>query len=126
MPRHAQPREVAEAKGLVKHNPQRYRNTPPKAAFALGNPPEHMLSEARAVWFELDTYAAAGVLTCADRLVLELASNMIAEYREHPAAYPATKIGQLVGLLGRLGMSPADRQRLSVPKAETTNPFEAF
>jgi hypothetical protein len=126
MPRHTQPREVAEAKGAVRHNPQRYRNTPPKAAFALGEPPAHMGDAAKAVWFELDTYAAKGVLTCADRLLLEVAANLIAEYRMSPRDFVTARVGQLISCLGRLGMTPADRQKLSVPDAEKTNPFDNF
>lgn len=126
MARHRQPLEVAEAKGLTRHDPQRYRNTPPKAAFALGQAPDSMSDEARAVWFELDSYAAAGVLTCADRLLLELCSNLVAEYRQCPADFPAAKIGHLIGCLARLGMTPADRQKLTTAKPETTNPFDGF
>lgn len=126
MTRHRQPLEVATAKGLVRHNPQRYRNTPPKAAYSLGTAPDHLGEEAKAVWFELDSYAAAGVLTCADRLLLELTCNLVADYRRDPDGFVTARIGQLISCLARLGMTPADRQKLSVAAPEKTNPFEDF
>jgi phage terminase small subunit len=126
MARHAQPREIAEIKGATKHNPQRYKGEVPKAAFALGEPPSDMAERASAVWFELATYAAAGVLTCADRLVLELTCNLIAEYRACPPDFPAAKIGHLIGCLARLGMTPADRQKLASVGPAAANPFDDF
>lgn len=126
MPRHTQPREVAEARGLIAHNPQRYRNTPPKAAYRLGEPPEHMREEAKRVWFELDTYAAAGVLTCAERPLLEVTANLFADFRDDPSTFPAAKVGTLISALGRLGMSPADRQKLNSAEQPKENPFADF
>ena len=75
MARHAQPRQVAELKGADKKNPQRYRLEPPKTALPLGTAPEHMTDAAKAVWFELETYAPNGVLAGADRLMLETADR---------------------------------------------------
>lgn len=126
MPRHTQPREVAEAKGATRHDPQRYRNKPPKAAFELGQAPPHLSDQAKAVWFEVAGYAAAGVLTCADRIAMELLCELLADFREAPREFPAARIGHLIGCLGRLGMTPADRQKLSAPEPEKVNAFDSF
>lgn len=126
MARHAQPREVAELKGATRKNPQRYRKTPPACEQPLGTAPDHMGEHAKACWFEIETYAPSGVLRGADRLLLEIASELLAEFRADPEAFPAARLGHLVGCLARLGMSPADRQKLGVEKAKEENPFAAF
>ena len=124
--KHAQPRELAELKGATKHDPQRYRKTPPKSEFAIGNPPAHLCSDAKAAWFELQNYAIPGVLTAAERPLLEIASNLVAEYRMDILSFPTNRLSALIGCLARLGMSPADRQRLGVEKPPEKNEFDEF
>lgn len=126
MARHAQPRELAELKGATAHDPQRYREEPPKSDIPLGNAPEHLNEAQKAVWFELATYALPGVMTGADRLVLETLTVLVTQFRSDPEGMPAPKMGHMIGCLARLGMTPADRQKLGVAKAPEENPFERF
>lgn len=126
MARIPQPREVAELKGADKRNPQRYRKEPAKSAYELGQPPDYMAADAKAVWFELETYTASGVLTGGDRLVLEVTATLVAEFRRDPTEFSAAKIGHLIGCLARLGLTPADRQRIGVEKPKDENPFNEF
>lgn len=126
MPRHKQPREVADLKGAARKHPERYRAEPPKVEAPIGNAPDWLTAEARLVWFELETYALPGVLTAADRLIMAALSELQAEFRANPREMPAARIGQMVGLMGRLGLSPADRQKLGTVKPQEGNPFEAF
>jgi hypothetical protein len=126
MTRHAQPREIAALKGSIAKNPQRYKRELPKVDYDLGMPPDHMPEDAKAVWHEIATYAPVEVLKGADRLMLEIVANSIAVYRRDPENYPAQRLGQLMGGLGRLGMSPADRQKLGVEKPKEADPFDGF
>ena len=126
MARHKQSREIAALNGALREHPGRYRNTSPKAAFPLGLPPEGMPEKAKAVWHELEAFALPGVLTCADRLVLELVANLIAQFRANPSGFQSARVGHLIGCLARLGMTPIDRQRLSVPAPEKENAFADF
>ena len=126
MARHAQPREVAAAKGATRKHPERYRKEPPAVKYGLGDAPEHMSDASRAVWFELQTYAPIGVLTGADRVMLEVAANLVAEYRENPREFPNPRIAQMVSCLARMGFSVADRQKLGTEKAKKGNEFDAF
>lgn len=126
MARHPQPREIAELKGATKHDPQRYRKEPPAVEYELGDAPEHLTLEARKCWVEISTYAPIGVLKGADRITLELASNLLAEYRNNPSEFAVGKYTHLIGLLARLGMTPADRQKLGTEKPPEGNPFEEF
>jgi hypothetical protein len=126
MARHAQAREVAELKGAHKVHPERYRKETPKHAQPLGAIPEHLTAEAKAVWFEVEEYVLPGVMTAADRLIMEVLCELLAEFRASPKEFPANKYGHMIGCLARFGMSPADRQKLGTEKPKESNPFEAF
>src|SRR5690606_19018264 len=116
MSRHAQPRELAELKGATRKHPERYRKEPPAVEQPLGTAPAHLTEAAKAVWFEIEAYAPKGVLKGADRATLEVPSNLLAEYRESPKEFAIGKYTHLIGCLARLGMSPADRQKLGAEK----------
>src|SRR5687767_10611729 len=126
MPRHKQPREVVELKGATRHDPQRYAKQVPKSETPLGEAPDWLTVEAKPVWFELKTYALPCVMTGDDRMAHATLSELVAEFRANPREMSAARIGQMVGLLGRLGMSPADRQKLGKTAAAEANPFDSF
>lgn len=127
MPRHTQPREIAELKGAVRHDPQRYARAEAKSDFPLGEMPSHLSPEAREVWFELETYAAKGVLTGGDRMIMATLCELFAEFKESPRDMAANRIGQMISCMGRLGLSPADRQKVGYQEpGKKTNPFEEF
>jgi hypothetical protein len=81
---------------------------------------------AKGVWFELETYALKGVLTGADRLIVETTSVLVAQFRGDPEGFPAAKLGHMIGCLARLGLTPADRQRLGSDRKPEGNPFDEF
>lgn len=126
MARHRQPRELAALKGADKRNPQRYKKQTPEAEFPLGDVPARLGAEEKAAWFELETFALKGVLTGADRLVLELTARLVAQMRSESREFPAAKMGHLIGCLARLGLTPADRQKLGTEKPSEGNPFNEF
>ena len=124
MARHAQPRELAELKGAVSKDPQRYRNSVPKSELPVGEPPEHMSDGAKECWFEISAKSIPGVLTYADTLLLEVVSNLLHEYRQDPVEFAVGKYTHLIGTLARFGMSPSDRTKLGVDKPTEYNPYE--
>jgi phage terminase small subunit len=126
MSRHAQPRELAELKGATRKHPERYRKQPPVVEQPIGTAPAHLTDEAKACWFELESLAPTGVLRGADRVALETLSNLLAEYRKNPPEFAVGKYTHLIGMLARLGMTPADRQKLGTEKPKEENPFNAF
>jgi phage terminase small subunit len=126
MARHPQPREVAELKGAVRHDPQRYRKELPEVVQPLGQAPEHLSEAAKAAWFEVESLAPVKVLKGADRIALELLANLIVEYRAAPSEFASRKYTVLISLLARLGMTPADRQKLGTEKPAEGNPFDEF
>jgi phage terminase small subunit len=116
---------LAELKGATRKHPERYRKELPEAG-PLGEMPGHLSKEAKAVWFELEAYALAGVLTGADRMLLETAAVLVAQFRKNPEEMPANKMGHMIGCLARLGMTPADRQKLGTEKLKEDDPFRNF
>ncbi|WP_019303621.1 hypothetical protein [Xanthomonas oryzae] len=126
MARHKQPDELARLKGADKQNPQRYKRQTPKSTVALGQPPNHLPEDVAAAWKEIETCALPGVLTCSDRFVMEIAASLLAEFRANRADFKAAKYSHLIGCLARLGLTPADRQKLGTEKQPEDNPFNEF
>jgi hypothetical protein len=86
-----------------------------------------LTDEAKVCWFELESLAPTGVLKGADRIALEALSNLLAEYRKNPPEFAVGKYTHLIGMLARLGMTPADRQKLGTEKAsDEGNEFDRF
>ncbi|WP_313248857.1 hypothetical protein [Stenotrophomonas acidaminiphila] len=117
---------MAELKGATKKDPQRYKKEPPKTGKPLGKPPGHLPDEVSEVWQELEKCALPGVLTSADRFIMEVASSLLAEFRASRGEFVAAKYSHLIGCLARLGLTPADRQKLGTEKPPEGNPFDEF
>ena len=126
MARHKQPEALAKLKGADKKDPQRYRKEVPKDSSPIGDAPEHMDAFAKEVWAELSSRALKGVLTGADRFIMEITTTLLAEYRIDPSEFAVGKYTHLIGCLARLGLTPSDRQKLGIDKQEEGNEFEDF
>lgn len=134
MARNKQPLELAKLKGAHKKDPQRYRKVVPKHDKDIGAPPAHMkkkgykFPEAIKIWQELVGQALPGVLTASDRVIMEMASNLLSEYRRDPSAFTSPRYQTLLSCLSRLGLTPSDRQRLGVnkPEGNEENEFKDF
>lgn len=129
MPRPRLTNEQAALRGADRKDPQRFRDRKacPKHEGPIGNPPEGMAEDAKRCWFEFVTYAIPGTMTAADRLTLEAASNLMAEYRRDTVEFTAAKLGALLKVLSLFGMSPVDRQKLGASNAEKqANPFASL
>lgn len=117
------PTNVLDARGSFKKHPERQREDA-EAAGALGEPPEYFSDEQLGTWSELIAAAPRDVITESDRFALELAAVMLAQFRNDPAEFPATKLVRLEALLGKFGMTPADRARIGGRKEKPKgNPF---
>ncbi|MBB4126230.1 hypothetical protein GGR77_001520 [Xanthomonas translucens] len=117
---------MAQLKGADKHNPQRYKRQAPKSKAALGRAPVYFPADVAEVWKELERCALPGVLTGSDRFVMEVAASLLAEFRANRAEFKAAKYAHLIGCLARLGLTPADRQKLGTEKPPEENPFNEF
>lgn len=121
------PTAVLDARGAFKKDPQRRRDGEPVVREPLGAMPDNFDEGQARAWTEITETAPLGVLTEADRLAVEFAATLLAEFRQDRYGFPATKHGTLLKLLGQFGMTPSERSRLSIPKAkERENPFAAL
>ena len=121
------PSKVLEMRGAFDKNPQRKRSDEPKPKAGLGNPPKQLAPGAKAVWKELAKHAPEGVFGDSDRIAVEIASVLLAEFREDPAEFSAARMARLDSLLGRFGMTPADRSKVVVDKGgEKEDPWDAL
>ena len=93
-------------------NPTRHRNRvgEPVGGEPIGDAPEHFKPLGKVLWHEVVNCVPAGVLTKADRLIVELLCRLLVEMRDKKLT-PALAT-QIRGCLGSLGMTPADRSRV--------------
>lgn len=113
MGRPRKPTAVLELTGAFRKNPQRKRTEPPTAG-PLGDPPEHFTAEQDAMWHELASICPPGVLMRSDRVVVEIAVVLMLQFRKQGAHMSRSDFKQLVSVLSRMGMSPADRLRVGI------------
>ena len=116
MARPSKPTAVLELTGAFKKNPQRKRTGEPTptggiGAYAKGS------TDREKIWDEIVGQCAPGVLTNADRLSLEIAVEYIRQFRTDPVKFSAARIHVLIAILGRFGMTPADRAKMHLPEA---------
>lgn len=109
------PTNVLDARGAFKKNPQRRRQDA-EAAGELSGAPAHLTGGALQAWEEITRSAPRDVLTESDRLALELAAQLLAQFRADPVEFPAAKLVRLEALLGKFGMTPADRAKVGGKK----------
>jgi hypothetical protein len=110
MPAPRKPSNVLELKGAFKKDPSRRRKTLKVPDGPFGDPPDGFDEHQRRAWAEFLEIAPPGVLKPSDRLALELAASLTAEFRQASYAFNAAKIGQLRALLASFGMTPASRE----------------
>ena len=118
MPRNQTPLAIAEATGALEHNRGRYeqRKNAPQPTGELGEPPNHFDDIDRDLWCEVAGMTAPGVLTSADRLIVEVTAMLLRKLR-YPdpdnGGIKPVEIGHLRACLGSMGLTPADRGRVT-------------
>ena len=126
MARPPKPTALKELNGSARHDPQRINRNEPKPARGIGPANSSLNEQQQAIWDEVVGISYAGVLGEADRIALEMMCRLIYEMRNDFEEMSAAKITQLSTLLGRFGMTPSDRSKIVIPKAEKKNPFEVL
>ncbi len=84
MGRHRKPIELHRLSGADKKDPQRYRGEVPKSDMPFGEYPVIRSTDPAECWREISAQCIPGVLTGSDRIMMEVASNLLAEYRADP------------------------------------------
>ena len=123
MARPRTPTNVLDARGSFKKHPERKRQDA-EASGPLDVAPGHLDGKVLAAWNEIAACAPLDVLTNSDRISLEIAANLLAQFRDEPIEMPAARLVRLEALLGKFGMTPADRAKVGGKKeAPKGNPF---
>lgn len=123
MARPRTPTNVLDARGSFKKHPERKRQDA-ETAGPLTAAPAHLGGAVLHCWNEIASAAPRDVLSDSDRISLELAANLLAQFRDDPIEFPAAKLVRLEALLGKFGMTPADRAKVGGKKeAPKGNPF---
>ena len=122
------PTNILEIRGAYRTHPERrkQRANEPTGIPGLGEPPERLDEAEKAAWAEIAATCAQGVLTQADRLVVEMSARLLVEFRDMGRDFQTAKLGLLRSLLGSCGMSPSDRTKVGVAKPEAVNRFAKF
>jgi hypothetical protein len=125
MARPRTPTNLLDARGAFKNHPGRKkdRENEPVVLEPIGDPPAAFTDDQRRAWLDLTTTCPAGVLTKADALAVEIAAGLLARHRMMPLT--GSDLTQLGNYLGRFGMTPSDRSKVSVNgKQKPGNPFQ--
>lgn len=110
------PTAVLEARGAFQEHPSRRkeREGEPVVTAPLGDPPGHMGKAERECWLEIERTAPPGVLTGADRFLVEMLATLMVEFRAKRVAMPAAQLAKMMDAMGRIGMTPSDRSVIKV------------
>lgn len=122
------PSNVLALKGAFAKNPSRGRDRAdePEPVGEIGDAPKHLTSEERACWVELVLLCPVGVLCVNDRPFMEYAARVFASVRA-PGPLDLKAGVRFEAIIGRLGMSPADRSKVSViKKPAAADPYGEF
>ena len=123
MARPRKPTAVLDARGAFKKDPQRKRHGEPIVKTPIGEAPADFNELQRAAYRQIMEQAPPGVLTSADTVTVEALANLLALFRSDRANFPIPAYGRMQSLLGTLGMTPADRSKLSIAPIQSENPF---
>ena len=129
MPQPRKPTSILQLKGAFAHNPDRgrERENEPEPVGEIGEPPEHMGAEAAACWREIVSLSHKGTLCASDRLLLEHGAEILALLRQEKWVVPPAIMVRFEYMLGKFGMTPADRSRVSVAKTKpVADPIDEF
>lgn len=125
MPARKKTRRELELSGGLKKNPSRYAGRAASTSSKpLGYAPKHLNPEQRSIWKQIAALAPEGVLTEADTFSVELAARLI--HRSRQPGFKASEVAVLSGLLGKLGLTPVDRQRLDIQPAPVVDPNDPW
>lgn len=126
MPRPHTPKNLLRLRGSHKNHPARLkkRENEPENVKPLRDPPAHISKHDKAAYREIVELSIPGVLGEADSLAVEQAANLLVKCRGFGEPPTATERRLLFSYLGQMGMLPADRAKISIPKPEKPNRFD--
>jgi len=110
-----------ELSGSFKGRPGRkaQRQAEPVPIAGAGSPPRHLTTDQKKVWREIIKKTPEGVITAMDRCSLEIVCVLLDRFRQANSGkaerLQGAELSALMRGLASLGMTPADRSKVSVP-----------
>ncbi len=112
----AQKRNPGRLKGRAERGADgAWRESGPESPPLSLKPPDYFDASERERWQELQRIAPPGVLTERDTITAELVCQLWARLRRRELDHKEQSL--LANLLGRCGMTPAERSKVAVPSA---------
>jgi hypothetical protein len=111
------PTAVLELRGAFLNHPSRLndRKYEPIITTPLPEPPRRLPKPVRLMWVEMGSHGFW--LTSADQFLVEIAATLMARYRTDTLKSADTSL--LIGVLNKIGFSPAERRKLNLPTRTT-------
>lgn len=109
--------------GTAKKNPQRINHKEPVSKAKL-RIPRHFNPDQKRIWREVIKNVADGVFQASDTYTIECIVNLLYRMRSEKLVFTAADQAALTRLLTRCGMTPVDRQKLSVEGVKPKNDFD--
>jgi hypothetical protein len=124
------PMEIRKLHGTDQTNKHRNNENIPEPSSGIGPGAKYLSNGEREIWDEIVSISCPGVLGNTDRISLEIMCRLLYRFRfgDHDkdavlVNLNGAELSQLSSLLGRFGMTPVDRMKLSVPKSKPKNSF---
>lgn len=127
MARPRKPTALHVLSGAIDKNPARFRDRAhaPTDDRELGPPPPGWVPSKVVCWEEIARLAPW--LRFGDRLAVEVAADLLHVFRVVGSnGMQGSHLGRLETMLGRLGLTPADRSRVGLGASSKPNAFERF
>jgi phage terminase small subunit len=130
MSRPRTPTRILELRNSFREHPSRRREDPDIPG-ALGDPPSYFCADLSGIWQELAEQAPVGVLTSADRILVEVVCHLTLKLRvfgiDRKDGLCGAEQSQLTTILRALGCSPSDRSKVSVqPRSDEDDELAEF
>ena len=124
MGRNRTPTAVLELRGSFKNHPSRKREREGeiKPTTPLGSPPASFTKNQKAIW--ADVRARGTWLTGPDRYMCEVAVVLMDKHTRRAIDYK--EIPHLIGVLSKLGFTPADRAKMNIKEEPLDAALEFF
>jgi hypothetical protein len=127
MPRR-KPTNVLALNGTLKAHPEiaRAREKEPLGDGVIGDPPAHLSAREKGCWAELVELAHSGSLVKNDRVLIEHGARVLAQLRSSKLYHDVKLMTKLEHVIGKLGMSPADRSKIQVDRPKPARASDEF
>ena len=115
--------KILELKGAFKVNPERKRPAEPEGRAGFpARAPAGLTKFQKQAWAEIVKAVPDGVLTGSDLPAVKMVVSLYAEFLEEGIKMPYQHMARLCTEMGKLGLNPSDRARLSIEKPKKEAP----